>query len=175
MRVLVVTKPSKYEWDKLRLTLSHREVMEKYISEHANVDVIMAAHEYQLRVRKLFEAQIKSCSSDYPSMIMMSSLSGPISDFSPKKTSEYGLGLVVVLGGDNSFTYVSRYVGDVPILGVNSDPERSDGYLTQAHIHRDSDVDDVVQCIQSGNLHIEQWARLKVVVKYKLHAIPPLS
>ncbi len=40
-----------------------------------------------------------------------------------------GVELIVSFGGDNHFIYVSRYAGQIPLLGVNSDPISSTGAL----------------------------------------------
>jgi len=37
--------------------------------------------------------------------------------------------LVISVGGDGTFLEVSHYVGNIPLLGVNSDPEKSTGFF----------------------------------------------
>jgi NAD+ kinase len=43
-----------------------------------------------------------------------------------------GHDLVVAVGGDGTFLEVSHYVGDTPLLGVNSDPAGSTGFFCSA-------------------------------------------
>lgn len=158
MKILIVAKHSKYEWEKKRLSLNHQGIMEKYAGEHANVEAILEAHEYQLKVRNLFDEVMP-----HAYMTMMDMLDGTIE----------GYDLVIVLGGDNSFTYVSHYVGNIPILGVNSDPKRSEGYITQWAIEEDQDVFDLVECLDFDHLNVEDWARLEVTVNGKI--LPPAT
>ncbi len=42
--------------------------------------------------------------------------------------------LVVTVGGDGTLLEAAHYIGDTPILGVNSDPQRSIGYFCAATI-----------------------------------------
>lgn len=55
---------------------------------------------------------------------------------------------VVVVGQDGLMANAAKYVGQLPIIGVNPDPERYDGILLP---HRLSDVRRVVQATLSNN------------------------
>lgn len=158
MNVLIVAKRSKLECEKLQWSLNQEKILGKYVDEGANVDAILRAHEHQLRVRNLFNIAMPNAH-----MVMMGDLDGPIQ----------GYDLVIVLGGDNSFTNVSHYVGSIPILGINSDPERSVGWLTQWSIRTEQDVFDLIEVLDFDHLEIEQWARLEVTVNGKL--LPPAT
>src|SRR5499425_2751999 len=50
-------------------------------------------------------------------------------------TSVAGYNLVLSVGGDGTFLEVARSAGDLPLLGVNSDPERSTAFFCAANSH----------------------------------------
>jgi NAD kinase len=152
-KILVVTKHSKYEWERKKFNLSHDELVNKYKSEHANLDAILNAHDYQFKVRELLTEVIPNSHS-----VMMDTLDGPIS----------GYDIVIALGGDNSFTNISHYVGDIPILGINSDPERSVGHLTSYAIKDRQSVFDLCEILDFNEFEIEEWSKLEATVNGKL-------
>ena len=78
------------------------------------------------------------------------------------KASNYDF--VIALGGDNSYTYVSHYVGDTPIVGINSDPTRSIGALCG---WSSQDLKDVVSKLKSEKYIVEKWPRLEVEIDGK--------
>ncbi|KKL61424.1 hypothetical protein LCGC14_2195470, partial [marine sediment metagenome] len=105
------------------------------------------------------------------SMCLMDKTSNFLDDADAPAKDYYDL--IIVLGGDNSFTYVSNYVSnywssDIPILGVNSDPERSVGCLTRWAINDDQDVFDMVEMLDFGEFDIKSWTRLGATVDGKL-------
>lgn len=161
MNILIVAKHSKYEWERKRLHLSHDELLAKYNKEHASLDAILRSHEKQISARENL-AQILPSST----LIMMdvfqaaNGLKGLV-----ELNSE--INMVLVLGGDNSFTCVSHMVGDYPILGINSDPERSVGCLTRWSIENDEDIFNLVEAIDFENYVIEPWTRLEATINGK--------
>lgn len=54
---------------------------------------------------------------------------------------------VVVLGQDGLVANAAKYVGDVPIIGVNPDPDRIDGVLLPFQL---KEARDALQCVLSG-------------------------
>lgn len=153
-KILIVIKHSKYEWEMKTFNLTDKEIKEKYISEHANYKAIMDSHNKQLAVRRAFMRAFNN------SLIIMAD-----------KIEEHNLDifdLVIVVGGDNIFCKISHHVGNVPILGVNSDPERSVGCLTQWAINTDRDVFDLAEIIDSNKLNTEEWTRLQATVDGRL-------
>lgn len=60
---------------------------------------------------------------------------------------------VVVLGQDGLVANTAKYVGDVPIIGVNPDPERFDGVLLPFQV---SEARPALQKLLSGKCRIRQ-------------------
>jgi hypothetical protein len=69
--------------------------------------------------------------------------------------------LIVVLGGDNSFTSVAQLCRDVPVLAVNSDPTLSLGYLTRWRVDNFKDIGRLTVAVRSGDYYTEEWTRLE--------------
>lgn len=68
-----------------------------------------------------------------------------------------GTGLVVAVGGDGTVLHASHHLGDTPLLGVNSDPERSVGWLCGAG---PSDMASVLEAVLDGRLRPRPLTRL---------------
>lgn len=154
MKILLVAKHSKYEWERKKFNLTHEELVKKYNKEHANLDAIMLAYEHQVKVRDQFKAVFKSAK-----FLMMHEAEKPLSS---------DIDLVIVLGGDNSFTNISHYVGSVPILGVNSDPRHSTGYLLNWSTGTPEDVNKLAEKLYCHQFIIEDWTRLQAKVDGKV-------
>ena len=155
MNVLIVVKQSKYEWEKEKFCLTHEKIVHKYSKERANVDAILSSYKKQLDVRNMVREFIPKAT-----MCFMAEAPDYLAN------NEYDL--VVVLGGDNSFTFVSHSIKNTPVLGVNSDPERSVGCLTRWAIRDIDDVLDLATFIDFGEFSIEEWTRLEAVVDGEL-------
>ena len=155
MKILIVAKQSKYEWEKQKFNLSHDELVKKYSKERANLPAILESHEKQLHVRE----QFKNVMPDSTMCFM---------DQTSYYLNKDEFDLVIVLGGDNSFTYVSHWLTDTPVLGVNSDPERSVGCLTRWSINDDSDIFDMVEMLDFNEYDIQDWTRLAATIDGKL-------
>ncbi len=67
--------------------------------------------------------------------------------------------LVITAGGDGTFIRAACCLKDVPILGINSEPEFSEGALTSL---KDSEL-DALEDILKGNYNIIERQRIKVI------------
>ena len=144
---LLVYKQSKLEWDALLLGTSIKMLMKKYKKDGANADAIMRADIHQRGVRTLMEEAL-DCESE------------TLADFESNGPGRADL--VIVLGGDNSFTRVSQFCqGTTTILGINSDPDRSVGHLLSAKIRTKADATEVARKIHMYDYRIEEWQRIK--------------
>jgi len=149
MKKLVIAKRSKYEWERKTLNLSHDELISKYQKERANLNAILKGHESQLKVREQILHFLPN--ADFQ---MMDDINSVITKYD----------LVIVLGGDNSFTKISHYVGATPIIGINSDPDRSVGCLTRWSVHDEHDVMDFIEMLDFHEYEIEEWPRLEATL-----------
>lgn len=80
--------------------------------------------------------------------------------------------LVIILGGDNYFQYVSHFLGNQMVIGVNSDPDRSEGALM---LFNADNFDRLITGLKNGNVKIEKWIRLQIILDGKKIASEALS
>lgn len=150
MKILIIAKHSKYEWERKKFSLSHREIVNKYNKERANLPAILKSHSKQLAVRDTFINVFNN------SLFIMSD------DIDKHNLDTFDL--VIVLSGDNIFCKISHHVNNTPILGINSDPERSTGHLTSWAINNNSDVHNLINMLNSDNYKIKNWTRLEATI-----------
>lgn len=150
MKKLVIFKHSKYEWERKTLNLTHEELIEKYSSEYANVDAIIKAHDHQLLVRNFMMRCL--CNATFK---MMYEINKPI---------DKRFDLVIIVGGDNSFTKVSHYVGSMPVLGVNSDPSRSNGCMLRWSMRDENDAIEFSKMLDLHKFDVEEWPRIETTL-----------
>ena len=122
---LICPKMSKYEWDLHKYKLNHNQLLEKYKKERVDYKYILLSHERQLRSRQV-------CQDIFPEakFIQRESLT---------KESIKDVDITISLGGDNHFQYVSHFIDDECIFGINSDPDTSEGVLlscTTEHLNK---------------------------------------
>jgi NAD+ kinase len=80
-------------------------------------------------------------------------------------TSVAGYDLVLSVGGDGTFLEVARYAGDLPILGVNSDPERSTAFFCAANSRT---IRPHLEALGAGKVGEVRLARLQVAINDRL-------
>ena len=80
-------------------------------------------------------------------------------------TSVAGYDLVLSVGGDGTFLEVARYAGDLPILGVNSDPARSTAFFCAAN---GSTIRAHLEALVAGKVGEVGLARMQVAINDRL-------
>jgi NAD+ kinase len=80
-------------------------------------------------------------------------------------TSVAGYNLVLSVGGDGTFLEVARYAGDLPILGVNSDPERSTAFFCAANR---STIRPHLEALTAGKVGEVFLARMQITINDRL-------
>lgn len=147
MKKLIVYKPSKVECD-LSEWKSRKNLSEYYERIGANVFEIFEADAHQTKARewmqKVFQCEMES-----------------IYQFGHRNFTVKDYDLIISLGGDNSFTKISHSCDSTPILGVNSDPERSRGHLLSASIRTEQDVHELELNLRKSDFRIEEWPRIE--------------
>ncbi len=150
MKILVIAKQTKLEWDAMNRRKTEREVIEEYKREGANWEAIVASHKHQNEMRANFSDVIQ------PLELL------DVGDFA--RHHKYFLkekwDLVISLGGDNSFTRVSHFLTDTPLLGVTVDPARSHGALNSEKVSSLEDIQRIAQCLKGG-FSVEEWTRIE--------------
>lgn len=71
-----------------------------------------------------------------------------------------GVDLVISVGGDGTFIRASHFVKDTLILGINSEPEKSEGYLKSLK----ADELDFLYEILEGRFNLIERQRIKVIL-----------
>lgn len=146
-KVLICPKVSKYEWDLHKYRLSHLELIEKYKRERVDYNNILLSHERQVKSRKLVKHIFKNAK-----IVNRENLT---------REEIKNVDITISLGGDNHFQYVSHFIDNEYIFGINSDPLVSEGVLLSCN----TDTLNVIkkQC-DKGNYEIEKWTRLDVYI-----------
>jgi len=156
--ILVVSKTSKYEWDMRRLKLDGKDLLRFYKKGNLDANKIIQSHKRQKeglsKLKSLMPQSIFITRDELTKHIV--------------KNSE----LVVSFGGDNHFLYVSHFVEDVPILGINSDPELSEGALTSVTAEG---FEKYFSDLLEEDFKIEKWTRLNIYVNGEELEFPAVS
>ncbi len=143
-QILVVSKESKLEYDQRRLQISEDQLLKRYQEQGLSVDRILGSHQrQQTSLQNL--SQILS-----PDQIINRN------DISYQQVQKAKL--VIALGGDNHFQFVAQFMEDGFIVGVNSDPQLSEGALTY---YRSDQFEEILKSIITGDYLIEDWTRLE--------------
>ncbi len=152
MKKLLVYKQSKLEWDSHLTGLSTKQLTKKYKKDGANVDAIVKADSCQRQVRKWMEDQLGQPAETLEDFTFI----GPRDN-----------DLVIVLGGDNSFTRVAQFCKNNVILGINSDPDRSVGYMLSTKIYDKKDIEEITTKINHYEYTVEEWPRIQCKIDGK--------
>ena len=150
MRILVVTKESRIEWDRRTSKDGLKAEKKRYSSEFRR---ILASHEHQILLRRELKSALKD--ADF---ISVAELGKSVKRIGKKYD------IVISLGGDLTFTTVSHFVGSIPILGMNSDPRRSVGALCS---WKSDDIPHFVKRIKNKDYLTERWTMLSAKIDGK--------
>jgi len=159
-QIIVAIKDSKLDYDCRRLNLTPRRLFRFYARSGyppAKIENIEASHELQQQGKKVLHDLI-----DSDRIISRSSINPAL--LRQQK-------LVLAFGGDNHFQCVARYLTDTPILGINADPPRSEGALTQITVNQ---LAATLHNLERGNYSIKKWTRLAVTLQGKPLPFPGL-
>ena len=148
MKILLVIKHSKFEWDQKRLNITPEELKNKLAVEGV-LDAVIASHECQISNREYLLEALNILNVDY-TFCMMDQLKEQDNDYD----------LIIAFGGDNSFTYISHFNNKSILCGVNSDPKRSIGYLTKWKVENIQDACGLVSKLTSYDFRMEYWPRV---------------
>ncbi len=134
-----------------RLNFDKEQLIEFYKKEKLNVEKIFESHKSQIDSLELIKRLLPQAS-----IVNRNELSKEL-------VSKYKL--VISLGGDNHFQYVSHFVKDSLFLGINNDPQRSDGALNSITSDK---IIEIIPKILNDNFNIETWTRLQTYIEGNL-------
>lgn len=115
------------------------------VHEHARATVVEACRRAGAHVKELYRAHMRSVAR---------------------------VDLVVTVGGDGTVLDASHRVGTVPLLGVNSNPERSVGFLTGTDA---AGFEKVLHEVLDGSLSPRRLMRLAVTLNGRDLRVPILN
>lgn len=138
---MIIPKETKLEYDLRRLGWTPRRLKTWY---RERGDAIFESHERQLEVRSRLLALLPQSRLAAREMADRAGLDAS--------------SLVIALGGDNHFIYVSHFLRQAPLLGVNADRLRSHGGLLRID---ETSLQAAAACLRSGRWSIEEWPRLE--------------
>ncbi|RIL12220.1 MAG: hypothetical protein DCC75_00845 [Proteobacteria bacterium] len=142
--IVIVPKLTKIECDMVGLKLTFDQVLKRYEAENINPWPILESHERQLEARQEVSGLL------HPSQIVWRG------ELRPEQIR--GAKAVIALGGDNHLQWVARWMVDGYMIGVNSDPARSEGALTRFQA---ADLPQLLERLAAGEFLIADWTRLE--------------
>src|SRR3989344_423421 len=128
--IAIVTKMTKVEYDMKRLKLSYGQLIAFYKREGVNWQRITESNDRQM-------AGLEKLKKIFPNARIIKR-----EELSKEKLKDFKL--IISYGGDNHFQYVTHFVDDQLILGMNSDPKRSEGALTCVSVDYLDDRDNIL-------------------------------
>ncbi len=161
MKILVVVKPSKLEWDaRLAGDVRHEEIIEGYKKAGANWQSIVDSHKHQVAVRHAVDRYLK------PHEVLPLHTFVELESVRTRALKESSL--VISLGGDNSFTRISHFLDEHTILGVTVDPIRSVGAMNSYKMFMEEDAMILpTRLLDRRFVRREEWARIECEVDGK--------
>lgn len=145
--VLVVRKLSGWEYSKKLYNLDDEQLKKWYLKNHQDLERMLSSHNIQMESVKTVTRTV----GDIPILT--------IEDINHQVVNRAKL--VVVLGGDNFFQQVSHFVHTPLMLGINTDPAKSEA---EALPFTDKSFAKIWPKIQAGHYYFIKWTRLEAAV-----------
>ncbi len=148
-KIIIVRRWSKLEWELHKKNTTQEKILDHY-EKMGLKDKKWSSHLDQMNSFNKLEAFL-----NYPKVLEGEPL---------QKADLCGMQLVIILGGDGYFSYVSHYIDDQLVIGVKADPKKSSAVLYEL------DVDDFINfypMLLQGNFTIANWTRLRAVINAK--------
>ena len=146
-RALVVYKKSYYEL----YGYAQREGRFAALQAHrqAIIEAMRRSHEENQRTLEAVQAAFEVVGLPYDCL------------YRGELGSMAGYDVLLSVGGDGTFLELARYALDTPVLGVNSDPERSTAFFCAANR---STIRAHLEALLAGKVHEVRLARLQVAI-----------
>lgn len=155
-RITIVPKVTTYEFDRKFYGLTHDELIAKYRRESVNPEKIIRDHESHaqsvLELKKFFDESQFVHRDRFTNEIAAAA------------------NLVIALGGDDHFQYVPHFIDDTLVMGVNSNPESSEGFL---NYFTAMNFERFLARLEKDDYAVEKWTRLEATLNGIKH--PPAT
>lgn len=149
---IIIPKLSKLDWDSQQNGLNHDQMVDQYLASGVDPKKIVDSHFRQQEALKLFSEVFKKAE-----IVSRQDL-----DWSVANQAR----AVVAIGGDGHFNFVSHFVRDQLIIGVNSDPLTSVGTLCNFSIFN---LDQLAKSLKDPNPKIQKRTRMEAQINdYRL-------
>lgn len=159
-KALIVTKLTRYEFEKIRHSdLNESELEEKIRCRGTDYDALMYYH----NLHKNVEAKVVKCFRDAGVDVKL------VNRLTINRDTLKWTDLIVPVGGDGTFLLAASRASplfidnSVPIVGFNSDPQRSEGRLMLPK-HFSTDVVGAVNRIQTGDFDWMHRSRIRITI-----------
>ncbi|KAH0534241.1 NAD kinase 2, mitochondrial [Cotesia glomerata] len=156
-RVLIVSKVSRFQFERSQEPdIDDREFKSRLLDRGANYDSMLASHEKNKIVERKLVDTLKKNNINYQ-----------ITDrFTIKKADFDWADLVIAIGGDGTFLLGANFIMDnkKPILGINSDPDSSEGYL-MLHRRYTDDIPKIFELLTAGDYEFVMRTRIRVTLQ----------
>lgn len=150
-KAIIVAKTPRFILDMNKYHFTEDELIAKYKQEGTDAEEALSSYNKQME------------SISFAKTIFDSRQFVAWGDLTRKQVKNTGL--VITLGGDNHFSYVSHFISNELIIGINSDPRSvpggSEGALTYFNMQS---FKDFVRRLKTGEFMIEEWTRLEVIL-----------
>lgn len=144
MNIVIIPKITKYDFDRVRFRFTKEELLDFYRQDGEDIDRIVGGHERHM-------ASLQACGEIFSGATFLER-----NELTRKLVRNADL--VISLGGDDHFKYVSHFLENEVIAGINSDTFSSEGNLCYF-----TDAADVLAAIK-GKFTVENWTRLQASV-----------
>jgi hypothetical protein len=152
-KVVVVPKLSMVQIDMHRYGLNEVDLESKYKRDGKDVNRIFESHYKQMKSVDILKKR-------FPNTIYQ------------REAFNHGVAdeadLVIAAGGDEHFKYISHYIKSTPILGLNTDPERSRGELLE------NNIENKLEKLEKNEFEIKDETRIEALVN-EIPFLPGIS
>ncbi|CAL7946153.1 unnamed protein product [Xylocopa violacea] len=156
-RVLIVAKLSRYCFEKMREpNLSEEELKVKLQERGSDYHAMFANHLISESVKNKVTEVLRKMNIEYK-VINRENLDS--SNF-------VWADLILPVGGDGTFLLASNMIFDnkKPIMGINSNPDRSEGYLLLPPKYTEN-IPEIFEMLKAGNYHVRIRQRIRTTLK----------
>ncbi|XP_066603974.1 NAD kinase 2, mitochondrial-like [Prorops nasuta] len=155
-KVLIVAKTSRYYMERLREPeLSEDLFKHKLIARGSDYDALFAGHMITKDVETRLVNTLKKMNIEYR----------VVNRCSLNKASFAWADLIVPVGGDGTFLLASNLINDnkKPIVGINSYPKRSEGFLMLPPKYT-TDLSSIFEMLKAGEYSILMRSRIRTTL-----------